>query len=239
MAGGATRETPIAQELNTIGYYVFTVQGSQVTVDYYSAVVNPTLTLIPEEFDGEYLPSTTPRMTFTERESFGFSLNGSSAKDASGRAFTKTIDTGWSLPSPDDRLASDILKLWGLADLGTGRTDTYALSLSYEVGDDHGREPGGDESGAKILVTLDSHGHWVNAVDANAGEAHRFVRGPWKADCALVTFGIDPSNHTAWAVVNHGDSFAVSGSDEACAAGRQAQPMPIALALGQRPFATQ
>ena len=44
VAGGTARETQIAQELNTIGYYVYTVDGPKVSVDYYSAVVNPTLT---------------------------------------------------------------------------------------------------------------------------------------------------------------------------------------------------
>ena len=157
VAGGSTRETPVAQELNTIGYYVFTVRGPKVTVAYYSAVVNPTLT------DGEYLLSAAPTMTFTKQESFGYSLNGkefqvpegkpytnvvdsfqgttarilggvngSTATDSSGRAFTKTVDTGWTAAARDD-LTSDIVKLWGLADLGTGRTDAIALSVSYNV----------------------------------------------------------------------------------------------------------
>ncbi len=36
MAGQRWRETPISQELHNIGYYVFTVDGARVTVDYFS-----------------------------------------------------------------------------------------------------------------------------------------------------------------------------------------------------------
>ncbi len=41
---GNARETPIAQDLNKVGYFIVTVDGANVTVDYYSAPVsNPTL----------------------------------------------------------------------------------------------------------------------------------------------------------------------------------------------------
>ena len=160
VAGGSARETEIAQELNTIGYYVYTVRGPKVRVDYYAATVNPTLS------SGEYLLSTTPAMTFTKRESYGYSLNGkefqvpegqsytsvadsfegttarilggvngSKATDAAGRALTKTVDTGWS--SQGDRccdLSSNVLTLWGMEDIGGKTTDTYALSMSYDLG---------------------------------------------------------------------------------------------------------
>jgi len=34
--GQKTRETPVAQELYTVGYYIFTVDGPNMTVDFYS-----------------------------------------------------------------------------------------------------------------------------------------------------------------------------------------------------------
>ena len=54
------------------------------------------------------------------------------------------------------------------------------------------------------------HGRWVNGVDGNTDGVKRLVHGPWKRAYGLGTFGVDPSTHTAWAVVNHGGSFAVS-----------------------------
>ena len=42
-AFGRTRETPLVQETNTVGYYIYTVDGTRVTVDYYSAGGEPHL----------------------------------------------------------------------------------------------------------------------------------------------------------------------------------------------------
>ena len=56
---GGTRQSELAQELNTIGYYIVTIDGSAVTVDFYSAPVYPTYA------GGEYLISTVPTLNFT------------------------------------------------------------------------------------------------------------------------------------------------------------------------------
>jgi len=52
------------------------VDGPKVTVDYYSAVVNPTYS------GGEYLISATPTLVFTHKDRFGYSLNGHEFKVA-------------------------------------------------------------------------------------------------------------------------------------------------------------
>lgn len=60
----STRETPISQELYTVGYYIYTVDGTKVNVDFYSApngVGNNDLT-------------ATPTLNFTLRESWGYDL---------------------------------------------------------------------------------------------------------------------------------------------------------------------
>ena len=225
VAGGTTRETPLAQELNRVGYFIVTVDGANVTVDYYSAEVDPTLT------SGEYLLSTTPKMTFVKRESFGYGLNGkeffvsqghsyksvvdhfrgttarilggvngSVATDAAGRKLTKDVDTGWS--AANRGLDSNVLNLWGLADVGRDRTDTYALSMSFN-GYMH-------RHGHGMLAARKANGKWVNAVDLNVGGAKRFVHGPWKAKYGLGTFGIDWRSHTVWAIVDHAGQFAVT-----------------------------
>ena len=226
---GKPRETPLAQELNHVGYFIVTVCGPEVTIDYYSAEVDPTLS--PD--GSEYLLSTTPKMTFVKRESFGYSLNGkeffvpqgqpytavkdgfrgttarilggidgSSATDAAGRAFTKDIDTGWAARGrTDSRLKSNILTLWGLADLGAGHTDTYALAMTSK---------GNLTRGAGFLATRNARGTWVNAVDVNVGGVRVYVRGPWKAAYGLGTYGFDPGTRRWWAVVDHGGQFAVA-----------------------------
>ena len=130
--------------------------------------------------------------------------NGSTVSDAAGRAFTKDVTTGWSCATGCG-LESNILTLWGLADLYASHTDTYALSMSsdqYRGWSHFGRDQG-------ILVTQ-SHGQWLNAVDANAGGTQHFVYGPWKASYGLGTYGVDPSTHTAGAVINHAGQFAIA-----------------------------
>jgi hypothetical protein len=235
-AFGRTRQTPIAQELNTVGYYIVTVDGSNVTVDFYSAVVNPTYS------SGEYLLSTTPPMTFTKRESFGYSLagkefvipqgasyttvqdsyagsgdattvkilsgtNANTAKDPSNRPYSLAVDTGW-IPRTSG-LLSDIVKLWGMEyDLGSSTTDTYTISLTLSLKKDKGAANPGDLG----VLKLDASGtKWVNAVTSNAGGTPKFVEGPWKPSYGLGTYGRDFTSNppTAWAVINTSGTFSV------------------------------
>jgi len=137
-------ESPIAQELYTIGFYIFTVDGPRVTVDFYSTsnggnYGTSDLTDPPPSFVSPHTP------TFHLRERFGYSLNGrqwevargasyagitdtclgTTAKILTGangdtgtdkleRALEKTVTTGWSDPVAADNAASRILSLWGL-----------------------------------------------------------------------------------------------------------------------------
>ncbi|MGD0975841.1 MAG: metallophosphoesterase [Candidatus Korobacteraceae bacterium] len=66
-----SRRTPITQELNTVGYYIFTVNGANVTVDYYSADVSAYTSSA-----SEMIVSTATGLNFVKRESFGYSLIG-------------------------------------------------------------------------------------------------------------------------------------------------------------------
>ena len=132
------RESVIAQELFTVGYYIFTVDGPSVTVDFYSSSHGADY--------GDIDLSATPSFAFYKRERFGYSLNGqqfvianngsytgvqdafqgttakilsgtnedlSNDSDYNNRESVKTVKTGWrEMPSG---AASAVLKLWGLA----------------------------------------------------------------------------------------------------------------------------
>jgi hypothetical protein len=231
-AFGFSRETPIAQELFTVGYYIFTVDGPRVTVEHYAS---------PNGCNGDCDLVTTPTLTFTLRETFGYSLNGkeflvpqggtyttiedsyhgttarvldgvngSTAVDYANRAFTKTVDTGWSHRGCET--ASDVLTLWGMADLGSDKTDLYALTMTY---DPEKARPEHLGKGLFGLATRDENGDWINAVDRNVGGTKNFVHGPWKPGYGLGTYGIDPSSKTVWAVINYNGDFAVSGFHQA------------------------
>ena len=74
----------------------------------------------------------------------------------------------------------------------------------------YGPRPGrGEHGGPGTLVTRTQRG-WINAVAANDGGTARFVLGAYKSGYGLGTYGVDLKSRTAWAVVNHEGSFAVS-----------------------------
>ncbi len=134
-----TREMAIAQELDTIGYYIFTVDGPRVTVDFYSSTTGMDYGY-PEGNESKLVNTPSPTH-FYRRERWGYSLNGkefvikqgdpytsvmdshdgtvarilggtngSTAVDASGRPLVKTVDTGWSLlGDKDDRHAASYI----------------------------------------------------------------------------------------------------------------------------------
>ena len=130
-------------------------------------------------------------------------VNTSTNRDYSGRSLVREVDTGWT-PSA---LASDTLTLWGLADIGTNRTDTVVLSMSY---DPAATTPDATRSGAFGLVTRATRSaDWVSASSLNEGGAPHFVSGPWNSRYELGAWGVDTNSATAWAVINHGGEFAV------------------------------
>jgi hypothetical protein len=238
----STNDLPVSQDLYRVGYYIFTVDGPRVNVDYYASDYS-----YPSAF------SRTPTFNFVKRDSFGYSLNGkefliaqgkgyasvqdsflgttamilsgtngSTAKTNYNKPLTKAVDTGWTSMSDametkchkvgdDEILASNVLTLWGMADLGTDQTDTYTLSMSY---DSTRVEPLHLGSGGFGIATRNEDGGWINAVDMNFGGTKKFVWGAWNPNYKLGTYGLDPHTHTAWAVINYNGDFAVAGFEK-------------------------
>lgn len=126
-----TREQTMAQELDTFGYYIFTVDGPRLTVDFYSSTLGmPYGSPVGNENKLTRTPTSTH---FYHRERWGYSLNGEefvvaqggsyasvqdsfkglgarilagtnggTQTDAAARAMVKTVNTGWSGVSPKD-----------------------------------------------------------------------------------------------------------------------------------------
>ncbi len=225
------RRQVLSQELYTVGYYVFTVNGSTVTVDYYSADVYPF-----SSSTSELLIYNAVGLNFTKRETFGYGLNGkqfvvkqgqsyvtdakiqdassagttakilsgsngSHSTDAVGLAYVKVVTTGW-IPAVAPTF-SDILSLRGLDPfVGGSQQDTYTLSMALLSTASVGK--------GLVLCALDSNGNWNNAVNQNSGGTKNFVNGPWSSSYGLGTYGIDPTTNSAWAVLNYDGAFAVA-----------------------------
>lgn len=165
-SGDEGREIPVAQELYTIGFYIVTVDGPRVTVDFYSASHG-------QDYGSVSLISLPP-LAFHLRERFGYSLNGSkfaierngaltevsstnsgfTAKVLSGvngntetdylnRQLYKTVNTGWMASTAVTNAGSPIFSLWGMVD----NLSLYDASLT-------GMLPAADEPTVTDTYTL-------------------------------------------------------------------------------------
>jgi hypothetical protein len=232
------RQTQIAQELNTVGYYIFTVDGPNVTVDYYSAPVYPTYS------SGEYLISVSPTLTFTKRDTFGKSLNGKEFVVAQGMPYNSYVQDTFTTAAGGNNTtamilggvngsaqfdasgrplnkavdtgwsaktsatASDILTRWGMAS-GMGSSMSDSYALSLSF-DSTGLTSSQLQSGSFGLATVDATGKWINAVNQNFGGAKKFVIGAYDSSYPLGTYGVDTTRNIVWAVINYTSSFAAA-----------------------------
>ena len=75
--GQKARVTSLSQELYTVGYYIFTIDGPRVTVDYY-ADDHGKWQSDDSYPNGKGLPDTgiTPTFNFVKKETWGYSLKG-------------------------------------------------------------------------------------------------------------------------------------------------------------------
>jgi hypothetical protein len=247
-------DASVEQDLARVGYYIFTVDGPRVTIDYYADSRGNWQSggSFPFGTGSNYQTGTTPTLDFVKRSTTGYSLNGKEKMVAQGAPYDladdtkiaatmgpgfkgtsmailagvngshatanytaaansiyskptqKAVNTGWA--PAEAGLASDILTLWGMADLGSEQTDTFVLSLSFDKQDP--RQQLGN--GGFGIAARGADGQWGNVVDKNfGGDAPQFVMGPWNPSYGLNTYGVDPSTKTAWAVINHAGDFAV------------------------------
>lgn len=228
---GHSRRTPIAQETNTYGYYIVTVDGNNVTIDFYSGNSYATMDSSQHQWD----LTATPTVNFTLKETFGYSLvgqqftipynssftavsdtspNGTVAKILSGTnlsqdadygdaQYSRVVNTGWTTGTGLQK--SDILHLWGIhSSIGSEQSETYTLQMSYKAS---AIDATTAVSGSFGLASLSDNGTWINAVDANSGGSKTFVNGPWKSSYTLGTWGVDTANGVVWAVVNYAGTF--------------------------------
>jgi len=215
------REIELSQELFTVGYYIVTVDGPRVTVDHYAS---------PNGCGGDCDLSVTPALTFSKRETFGYSLNGKEFLVRPGQRYdvvkdgyagtTAAILDGVDGSNQTDHAGrplshvvttgwserecgagSSTLYLWGMATaMGSDRTDVHVVSLSYDPKYLRAEAIG---NGGFGVVAKDPTGAWVNAVALNSGGVPTYVMGPYAPGYALGTYGVDPDTKTAWAVIDH------------------------------------
>jgi hypothetical protein len=230
--GQKVRETPIAQELYTVGYYIYTVDGANVTVDFYSDTHGAWLSDANYPMgagNATYPINVTPNFTFAKKHTFGYSQNGSEFLVAQGASYPTTAfsylgTTAQFLTGTNTSTVKDYISrpLTHAVDIGwaAGNCSTYGSIMSLWGTSDVGAA--GDTvvlsmsydptlvtdavlfSGTFGLATQNSSGNWTNA--ATTAPVYR----AWQSTDTLGACGVDPNTHTAWAVVNHGGQFAIA-----------------------------
>ena len=229
---GGTRQTELAQELNTIGYYIVTVDGSAVTVDFYSAPVYPTYS------GGEYLISTVPTLNFTRRERFGYGLNGKSFAISQGASYSSVADTG-----PNGTRMTILAGSYGnqATDMNQRPVQNPGHDLVAD-GQQHGRRRSAsagprlhagqraDRPLCAVAELRSDQGHERSDQErfGHAGHARQLgqmgqggqreqqrqrqvrLRRPGTRPYPLGTWGLDSGTNTVWAVINHCGHFAVA-----------------------------
>ena len=128
---------------------------------------------------------------------------------ATGRPLAKTVDTGW-ITRKGRHLASDILCLDGMGDPGSGKSDLFVLSMSY---DPSLVIAGNLLNGSFGLASVDESGHTGNAVGPISNTDRRFIAGPWVKGYPAGTWGVDVRSRTVWAVIDHTGRFAAAVFD--------------------------
>ena len=85
-AFGIRRRQPLSQQLNSVGFQIVTVDGANVTVDYYAAVVPIDMSLsINKGATSELQIPGVSSYTFTKQETFGYSLVRQGVRGCGGR----------------------------------------------------------------------------------------------------------------------------------------------------------
>lgn len=233
------RRTIVAQETNTLGYYIVTVDGNNVTFEFYSAPSYQVLDQSQHQWDYQYSTAVpvTPALNFTLRETFGYSLKGQQFQVPFNGAFTVVSDTspngttvqllsGKNVVQDADysgqQYVRSIATGWATGS-GAQISDILYLwgihsnlvSMQSETYAVQMSFPAGINatffaSGKIFIAAIGDSGIWVNAVNSNYGGTSNYVQGPWNSGYPLGTYGVDASNNVAWAVLNYEGIFAVT-----------------------------
>ncbi|NLA74441.1 MAG: metallophosphoesterase [Deltaproteobacteria bacterium] len=89
------RETQIAQDLYNVGYYIYTIDGPKVNVDYYANSRGNFQDNEDYPFGDDSIPARLylPDLDFEKQESFGYSLNGKQFQIPQGSSYTVVKDS--------------------------------------------------------------------------------------------------------------------------------------------------
>ena len=123
----SSNDTPISQQLEQVGYYIYTVDGPRVTVDYYAAPAST------EDSEGLAIKAGgSPTYRFTKQLTFGYSLNGKEFLLARGASYTTVRDSIPAGSGFDETYRGTTMSILGGANGSTAETN-YGKALTRAV----------------------------------------------------------------------------------------------------------
>ncbi|HUL57764.1 MAG TPA: metallophosphoesterase [Anaeromyxobacteraceae bacterium] len=232
------RQTILAQQLDTIGYYVYTVDGPKATVEYYAADI-PVMNASPTEdivvihaAPGGGTLRSSGGLVFTRRQRFGYGLNGKEFVVAPGAPYTVVQDrfagtTAAILEGANGNSRKDFAKRpfsnaidtgWSVR-TGAVASDVFTLwglatpGITSDAADTVAVSLSYDPA-AFSDADVAAHAFGVAVKDGfghwvNAGTGAGTI-GAYVPGSALGAWGVDPGTHQAWVVVNAAADFAVA-----------------------------
>jgi hypothetical protein len=192
------------------GFQIVTVDGANVTIEYYAAVVPIDMSLsINKGATSELQIPSISAYTFAKQETYGYSLQGKEFVLASGANYTQVQDNSSPVAAGSPTVAQILSGANGVSlvkVVNTGwkakaeawNSRALASDIFYLWG--MGAALGSDQTDTFTLsLSYDS----APATASN------------ESSYGLGTYGVDTNSKTAWAVVNSNGQFAVKRDIEA------------------------
>jgi hypothetical protein len=232
--GQKSRRTVISAQMNAIGYYIFTVEGPIVTVDYYAD--STSITTTSSNHTTGYPDGTgsfiTPTFNFVLKDTWRFSLNGKGFMVAQGGSYSTVTDTykGTTVSLTGTNTSTSVEYSAGTDGaqnmhltkrITTAWKDSQRGLVSSILMLDGMNELGVERTGKYILsmslasvagtarlVAQTETGEWVDAASLTAGEPTA-ISGAASISYNVGTYGIDSASGTVWAVLDYDGTFAI------------------------------
>jgi hypothetical protein len=149
-AFGIRRRQPLAQQLNSIGFQIVTVDGDNITVDYYAAIVSINMSLsINTGATSELEIPSISSYTFTKQETFGYSLAGKEFVVAAGGLYTVVQDNSGAVAAGSPTTAQI------LSGVASKATDANGVALAKAVNTGWKAQAGAPNSGNGAALASD------------------------------------------------------------------------------------
>ncbi|HET6513531.1 MAG TPA: metallophosphoesterase [Thermodesulfovibrionales bacterium] len=134
----SSNDMPVEQDLARVGYYIFTVDGPRVTIDYYADNHGNWQSDSNYPYGANdltnYPKQITPTFTFVKRSTTGYSLNGIEKLVAEGGSYAMTDDTTKATTMENGFLGTSMSILSGTNNSSAKTNYNKALTKAVNTG---------------------------------------------------------------------------------------------------------